>query len=64
MQYNGLSRYLQARVDGCIRMNSDDDFPIRQALPVGLGFAPGLVGLGFPYEKCNTIDVVNSHTSN
>jgi hypothetical protein len=23
---------------GCVRMNSDDDFPIRQALPVGARF--------------------------
>jgi len=26
---------------GCIRMNLDGDFPIRQALPVGLGFTAG-----------------------
>jgi hypothetical protein len=28
-------------------MGLDDDFPIRQVLPVGLGFAAGLAGLGF-----------------
>jgi hypothetical protein len=34
-------------MDGCGWMGLDDDFPIRQALPVGLGFAAGLAGLGF-----------------
>jgi len=29
-------------------MGSDDDFPIRQGLPVELGFGAGLAGLGFP----------------
>ena len=32
---------------GCSTMNLDDNFPIRQALPVGLSFA---AGLGFPEE--------------
>ena len=30
---------------GCIWMNLDDNFPIRQALPVGLDFAAGLGSL-------------------
>ena len=37
----------QARMDGWRWMGLDDDFPIRQALLVGLGFAAELVGLGF-----------------
>jgi len=32
---------------GCVWVNLDDNFPIRQALPVGLDFAAGLAGLGF-----------------
>ena len=35
-------------MDGWRRMGSDDDFPIRQGLPVELGFGAGLAGLGFP----------------
>jgi len=32
-------------------MGSDDDFPIRQGLPVELGFGAGLAGLGFPEKR-------------
>ena len=39
------------RMGGCSRMGLDDDFPIRQLLPVGLGFAAGLIGLSFPWEN-------------
>jgi len=35
-------------MDGCGGMDLDDDIPIRQ---LGLGFAAGLVGLGFPIGK-------------
>ena len=38
------------RIDGWRRMGSDDDFPIRQGLPVELGFSPGLAGLSFPLK--------------
>ena len=40
---------------GCVRMNSDDDFPIRKALPVGLGSA---AGLGFPEKLCTIGDTI------
>jgi hypothetical protein len=33
---------------GWRRMGSDDDFRIRQASQLGLGFGAGLAGLGFP----------------
>jgi hypothetical protein len=34
-------------MDGWRRMGLDDAFQIRQAIPVGLVFPPGLVGVGF-----------------
>ena len=39
-------------MDGWHRMHLDDIFQIRQAIPFGLGFAPGLAGLGFQEKKC------------
>jgi len=42
----------QARMGGWHKVGSDDAFPIRQALPVGLGFGTGFAGLGFHRKFC------------
>ena len=41
---------------GCVRMYSDDDFPIRQALPVGFGFG------ALEKKLCTTIYLHEHHS--
>ena len=41
-------------------IGSDDDFPIRQPLPLGLGFAACWAWV-FSAKKCNIVDTVNFH---
>ena len=43
---------------GWHKVGSDDAFPIRQALPVGLGFGTGFAGLGF-YRKFCVVDSIH-----
>ena len=41
-------------------IGSDDNFPIRQLLPLGLSFAACWAQV-FLAKKCNTVDTVNFH---
>ena len=41
-------------------MGLDDAFPIWKVLSVGLGFAPGLIGVGFSWQKmCIMVDMIH-----
>jgi hypothetical protein len=46
-------------MDGWRRMGLDDAFQIRQVLSLGLGFPPGLAGLGI-----SIVDTMNMHPLN
>ena len=47
-------------MDGWHMTGLDDNFPIRQALPVGVQFGARLAGLSFPEKDlCNILYAIN-----